>query len=149
MNLRIVYKTTLTNSKRRGATAPLFHPNSNDGDLKLNIELTQFTRMAGLFLEKGNLDCYASYLHELQKHYDFTYDYSHEESITAEAKNTKMDMSLYIDLTVHKGRIQVRERTFRGDTQIGNVDHQIQRDQDDRRASIIRLTFTRLAHFSK
>ena len=115
----------------------------------MNIELPPFTQMAELFLEKGNLDCYASYLQELQKHYDFTYDYSHEESITAEAKNPKMDMSLYIDLTAHKGRIQIRERTFRGDTQIGDVDHQIQRDQNDRRASVIRLTFTRLANFSK
>lgn len=115
----------------------------------MEIELPPFTRMADLFLEKCNLDCYASYLHELQKHYKFTYDYSHDESITAEAKNPKMDMSLYIDLTVHKGRIQVRERTFRGDTQIGNVDHQIQRDHTDRRATIIRATFTRLANFSK
>ena len=115
----------------------------------MNIELPPFTHMAELFLEKGNLDCYASYLHELQKHFTFTYDYDHSESITAEAKNDKMDMSLFIDLTVHKGRIQVRERTFRGDTQIGNVDHQIQRDQNDRRASVIRLTFTRLAHFNK
>lgn len=115
--------------------------------MKLTTEA--FRELSKQFLTTLTLEGYAQYLQELAKHYDFEYIYHHSESLELIAKNRKMNMALYVDLTVHKSRIQLRERTYRGDRQIDIKDHQLQRDHDDRRGEVIRLAFNRIAHFSK
>lgn len=114
----------------------------------MNIEPKQFKQMVELFTERQTLDCFASYLHELCKHYAFTYGFDSEDLLTAEASNTKLKMTYHIDLTNHKGRIQVRERTFRDGTLIDNIDQMVYRTQTARCEKVIQNAFTKLALFS-
>ena len=115
----------------------------------MNIEPKQFKQMAELFEEQQSLECFASYLHELKKHYDFTYGFDGGDLLTAEASNVKMKMTYHIDLTLHKGRLQVRERTFRDGVLIGNTEHLIQLGQTVRREYVLQKAFPKLALFSK